>query len=172
MIEKKVCMLGAEGVGKTSLVSRFVRSIFSEQYLTTLGVKLDKKVITLGETELTMRLWDLAGEYASHTVKATQLRGASGLIIVMDGRNSSRRTALDLIERSRDEIGPVPVVLAANKIDLCRESWSWEYPIEALDEISENLRVTAFTTSALTGTGVELMFSHLGRQMLKEPQSL
>ena len=52
MIQKKVCMLGAAGVGKTSLVSRYVRSIFSDKYLTTLGVKIDKKVITLGDAEI------------------------------------------------------------------------------------------------------------------------
>ena len=172
MIIKKVCMLGAEGVGKTSLVSRFVRSLFSERYHTTIGVKIDKKVITLGETELTLALWDLAGEDASHKISATHLRNAAGLIVVVDGRNSTLRTAPDLIDRARNEVGSAPIVLAANKIDLCRESWSWEYTIEALDELSENLRVTPFTTSALTGTGVELMFSYLGRQMLKEPESL
>jgi small GTP-binding protein len=172
MIIKKVCMLGSEGVGKTSLVSRFVSSMFSEKYHTTISVKIDRKVIILGDAELTMMLWDLAGEDAFHKVSTTHLRNASGLIVVVDGRNSTLRTAPDLVERARNEVGPVPIVLAANKIDLCRESWSWEYTLETLDEISDNLRVTPFTTSAKTGTGVELMFSHLGRQMLKGPKSL
>ena len=47
MIQKKVCLLGAYGVGKTSLVSRFVHSIFSDKYLTTVGVKIDKKSVTV-----------------------------------------------------------------------------------------------------------------------------
>ena len=45
MIQKKICMLGATGVGKTSLVSRYVLSVFSDKYLTTIGVKIDRKPI-------------------------------------------------------------------------------------------------------------------------------
>ena len=48
MIHKKICLLGGFGVGKTSLVSRFVHSIFSDKYLTTVGVKIDKKSVDLG----------------------------------------------------------------------------------------------------------------------------
>ena len=43
MIQKKICILGAFATGKTSLVQRFVKGIFSESYLTTVGVKIDKK---------------------------------------------------------------------------------------------------------------------------------
>ena len=115
MIQKKVCMLGAAGVGKTSLVSRYVRSIFSDKYLTTLGVKIDKKVVPLGDTEITLLLWDIAGEEKGSPIKLRYLRGASGLFLVTDGHKSSLRTALDLRERVRNELGPVPCVLAANK---------------------------------------------------------
>ena len=47
MTQKKVCMVGTSGVGKTSLVAKFVRSIFSDKYLTTVGVKIDKKTVTV-----------------------------------------------------------------------------------------------------------------------------
>ena len=167
MIQKKVCMLGSFGVGKTSLVSRYVRSIFSDKYLTTLGVKVDKKVIALGDSEITLMLWDIAGEEKGSPTKLHYLRGASGIFLVADGHKSSLRTALDLRERVRDELGPVPCVLAANKIDLCKESWSWEYTLEELDERTENLGLIPFTTSALTGTGVDLAFEYLARQMQK-----
>jgi len=62
MIKKKVCMLGAFAVGKTSLVQRFVNSIFSVKYQTTIGVKIDQKMISLGETEVNLLLWDIHGE--------------------------------------------------------------------------------------------------------------
>ena len=45
-LQKKICMLGGFSVGKTSLVKRFVASVFSETYLTTVGVKIDKKTST------------------------------------------------------------------------------------------------------------------------------
>ena len=62
MFQKKVCVLGAFGVGKTSLVRRYVQSIFSDAYLTTVGVKIDKKNLNVGETPVTLILWDIAGE--------------------------------------------------------------------------------------------------------------
>jgi len=167
MIQKKVCMLGASGVGKTSLVSRFVMSIFSEKYLTTIGVKIDKKFLTLDGQEVTLMLWDLAGEEKGYPIKLSHLKGSSGIFLVTDGRNSSLRTALDIRQRVQNELGPLPFVLAANKIDLCRESWSWEYTREELDERTERLGLIPFTTSALTGTGVDLAFEYLARLMLK-----
>ncbi len=167
MIQKKVCMLGAAGVGKTSLVKRYVESIFSDKYLTTVGVKVDKKLIKLGETEVTLVLWDLMGEEKGSPAKLHYLKGASGIVLVTDGHKLALRTALDIRERVRNEAGPVPCVLAANKIDLCKESWTWEYTAEELDERTENAGLIPFTTSALTGTGVDLMFEYLARQMLK-----
>jgi len=121
MIQKKVCMLGAFGVGKTSLVKRYVQSMFDEKYLTTIGVKIDKKVVKLGDTEINMVLWDIAGEEKGFPVKLHYLKGASGVVLVADGRKYSLGIALDMRERVRNEAGPIPCVLAANKIDLCRE---------------------------------------------------
>ena len=62
MIKKKICMLGAFAVGKTSLVQRFVNSIFSEKYQTTIGVKIDQKLVQTGDTEVNLMLWDIHGE--------------------------------------------------------------------------------------------------------------
>ena len=62
VLQKKICMLGGFSVGKTSLVKRFVASVFSEAYLTTVGVKIDKKTVHLGERAVNLILWDVAGE--------------------------------------------------------------------------------------------------------------
>ena len=85
MIQKKICMLGAFAVGKTSLVQRFVKSLFSDRYLTTVGVKIDKKIVTVGDTEVSLVLWDLAGEDEFQSVQTSYLRGASGYLLVIDG---------------------------------------------------------------------------------------
>ena len=61
MLQKKICLLGAFGVGKTSLVRRFVDTIFSDAYLTTVGVKIDKKLITVGSEQMALILCDIAG---------------------------------------------------------------------------------------------------------------
>ena len=89
MIQKKVCMLGASAVGKTSLVGRFVQGIFSDKYLTTVGVKIDKKKVSLDSGEMTLMLWDIYGQDEFQTIRDTYLRGATGYLLVADGTRYS-----------------------------------------------------------------------------------
>ena len=85
MLQKKICMLGGFSVGKTSLVKRYVESVFSETYLTTVGVKIDKKTVNLDDRAVTLILWDVAGEDDISTVRMTYLRGCAGYVLVADG---------------------------------------------------------------------------------------
>lgn len=165
MIQKKICMVGAFGVGKTSLVARFVRSIFSDKYLTTLGVKIDKKTLIVDGREVTLMLWDLAGEDALTQIKPVQLRGASGYILVADGcRASTLQSAIDLQARVREELGELPFTCVVNKADL-RDSWEVDAP--ALERLSA-LGWSFLLTSAKTGEGVEALFGELAGRMLQE----
>jgi len=84
-------MVGQFGVGKTSLVRRFVDSIFDERYLSTIGVKIDRKDVTIGSASVTLMLWDLAGEDDLAQLKVSHLRGASGYILVADGCRFARQ---------------------------------------------------------------------------------
>src|SRR5271165_2651422 len=148
-------MVGAYGVGKTSLVKRFVDSIFSDKYLTTVGVKIDKKQLRVGAEDVTLMLWDLAGEDAVTEVRLSHLRGASAYVLVADGtRGPTLDTALDLQKRIRDAIGPVPFVFVVNKTDL-RDKW--EIRRESLDELSAQ-GWPVFLSSAKSGAGVEELF--------------
>jgi len=167
VIQKKVCMVGAFGVGKTSLVARFVKSIFSDKYLTTLGVKIDKKALNIDGQEMTLMLWDLAGEDALTQVKASQLRGSAGYILVADGsRASTLQTAIDLQSRAEAELGKVPFTCVVNKADL-RDSW--EVDAAALERLS-GLGWTLLPTSAKTGEGVEDLFQGLAARLLGEKE--
>ena len=101
MIQKKICMLGGFGVGKTSLVSRFVTSIFSDTYLPTIGVKIDKKSIGVDAHEMTLMLWDIYGQDEFQTVRDSYLRGASGYLLVADGtRHATLETAAALQQKA------------------------------------------------------------------------
>ena len=82
MIQKKVCMLGGFAVGKTSLVARFVSSIFSEKYLSTVGVKIDKKVVSVDGRDTMLLLWDIYGQDDFQTVQPAQLRGMRRLVAI------------------------------------------------------------------------------------------
>ena len=82
MIQKKICMLGSFGVGKTSLVARFVQGIFSAKYLSTVGVKIDKREMKVGDQDVLLMLWDLAGEDSRSQVQTSYLKGAAGYFLV------------------------------------------------------------------------------------------
>ncbi len=164
MIRKKICMLGAFAVGKTSLVRRFVTSIFSEQYKTTLGVRIDKKSLEVMGQEVDLILWDLAGEDAFVSVNVSYLKGSSGFLFVVDGtRPDTLNTALDLQERVDREHAGVPRIFLLNKSDL---EAGWKIDAERLKELEES-GVTVMKTSALSGEGVEASFTRLAEAMLR-----
>jgi small GTP-binding protein len=165
MLTKKICMLGSFSVGKTSLVTRFVLSAYSADYLTTVGVKVDKKVVQVGSQELTLMLWDLAGDDDFQRMNVNFLRGSAGIIYVADGtRPASLDAAIDLRERVRQNLGDLPAVLALNKVDLA-DAWQVE------DARLEKLRAGGWSvrkTSAKDGLNVEESFSELASRMLSQ----
>jgi small GTP-binding protein len=162
MIQKKVCMLGAFAVGKTSLVARFVRSLFSEKYHTTVGVKVDKKTVAVGEEQVNLMLWDLYGEDDFQKLRTSYLRGSSGYVLAVDGtRRETLEKAVILQSRAREALGDVPFVLVLNKADLADK---WELEDSAIDELVGQGWST-FKTSAKTGAGVEESFLTLARRM-------
>jgi small GTP-binding protein len=158
MLQKKICMLGGFSVGKTSLVKRYVESVFSETYLTTVGVKIDKKTVPLGDRNVSLILWDLAGEDDIASLRMSYLRGAAGYVLVADGtRPSTLEMALSLRQRVETDYGALPFVLLLNKNDM-KEQWTIG------DGQIEDLRRKGWwvqTSSARTGEGVEEAFNDL-----------
>jgi small GTP-binding protein len=165
VIQKKVCMLGATAVGKTSLVSRFVHSIFSDKYLTSVGVKIDKKSINAGDQRVDLILWDLNGEDDFQKIRMSYLRGTSGYLLVIDGtRGETLDMALSLRDSAERAVGRVPFLLVANKADLAS---SWEVDDAMLGDLSKR-EWPIIRTSAKTGVGVEEAFAALTRAMLQD----
>ena len=164
MVQKKICLLGAFAVGKTSLVMRYVNSIFGEKYHTTVGVKIDKKQLVTDGEEITLMIWDLAGQDDLTRLRTSYLRGVSGYVIVADGtRPFSLNTAINMHKEAREYTGDVPFIVAINKADLREEQWQVEEEqLKALEDDG----ATIILTSAKTGDGVEEMFQKLTQNML------
>jgi small GTP-binding protein len=163
MLSKKVCMLGSFSVGKSSLVRRFIESIFSEAYHTTIGVKVDKKVVRVGEEDVTLVLWDIHGDDVFQRLQLSYLRGMSGYLLVVDGtRKQTLEDALAVNDRVVTELGKIPAVLVLNKCDLIAD---WEVDSDREAKLKED-GWTVFHTSAKTGDSVDHAFSHLAHAML------
>jgi small GTP-binding protein len=163
VIQKKVCMIGASGVGKTSLVSKFVHSIFSDKYLTTVGVKIDKKTVWLGDKEVMLMLWDLAGDDDFQRLQTSYLRGTSGYLLVADGtRRPTFEQALEIQRRVAAALpAAVPFIFALNKSDLTPQ---WEVNEADIQNVgSRGWKMVR--TSAKEGEGVEEAFRDLTELM-------
>lgn len=168
MLQKKVCMLGYFAVGKTSLVRRCVESIFSEQYITTIGVKIDKKTLTVSEKEVTLVVWDVYGEDNQQSVMPAYLRGMAGYLLVVDPtRPNTVKKAEVLNNRVRETVGNLPFVLVKNKSDL-KENWITEdSDLAAL----ENTASAVIETSAKNDSNVDETFESLASAILAANKS-
>lgn len=158
-------MVGAFATGKTSLVSRFVSSIFSENYHTTVGVKIDKKTVNLQDKIINLILWDLYGEDEFQKVRMSYLRGSSGYLLVVDvTRKNTLEKALNLQSRVEETIGQVPFIMMLNKCDLTDE---WEIDAVEIDAIKQKNWIV-MKTSAKTGQGVAEAFQTLAEKIMDE----
>lgn len=164
MIQKKMCLLGGFGVGKTSLVARYVHSIFSDKYLTTVGVKIDKRSVNVGDETVDLVIWDIYGQDDFQKVRMSYLRGAAGYLLVADGtRRATLDTALALHDSAQAVVPNVPFTLVVNKADRASE---WEIDDGLLGVLTQRgWRV--LKTSAKTGADVEDAFTTLAGAMLK-----
>ena len=160
MISKKVLLTGSFGVGKTSLFNQFMFNRFSDKYLTTIGVKVNKKVINVNGNDLSMLLWDIAGEVAQDKVPTSYFLGASGIIYVFDlTRPSTYKNITQDIEYLQKIVKGGIIKIVANKKDLVDE--------EQIQRIREDIDMPWNTiTSAKTGENVEALFYELGEELI------
>ena len=170
MLKKKICMLGAFSVGKTSLVEQYVHSIFSDKYLSTIGVKISKKDLTLNGQDIQLIIWDMEGQDLIWNMEGQDLdknfgylRGAMGFFIVADGTHAETvDIALNSRKKALEITGDVPHCILMNKVDLVD---LWEIPEERIAALKhEGLKI--FRTSAKTREGVEEAFAYLATAIL------
>ena len=167
-LQRKACLLGDFAVGKTSLVRRFVYDLFSEKYMTTIGVKVCRKMVAVPRNgdavELTLMLWDLAGSEEFDQVRASYLRGASGAVLVCDLTRPKTLANLPQYANQLLSLNPgARLVVAANKLDLNDQR---RLSVAEVEEVAGKLNAPHYLTSAKVGTDVEAFFRHLGRLLI------
>lgn len=167
-ISKKVCLLGDLAVGKTSLVRRFVYDIFDDNYISTIGVKVSRKLVEVPRgdesVELTIMLWDMAGSEDFNWVRTSYMHGAAGAILVCDLTRPDTLVSLETyVKDIRDINTDVRLILAANKHDLSDQR---KITTEEIDHVAKSVIAPYYLTSAKTGEEVETLFQHLSRLLL------
>ncbi|AKG24618.1 small GTP-binding protein [Calothrix sp. 336/3] len=164
-------MIGDFGVGKTSLIRRFVDGEFSDQYLATVGVKISRKVITTdikspSSNSLQLIIWDVEGSQKFKGIAPNYLQGARGAVIVADMTRSE--TIKNLRQHIQQFLSINPqacVIIALNKADLIE----LEYTEKAIQECQSLLstQITAtYLTSAKTGNNVDEIFTELAHKLI------
>lgn len=155
-IRKKIILLGDIGVGKTSLIRRFVLQEFSDTYLSTIGVRVDKKTVSLESEIVHLLIWDLAGEIMSNKAYASYLQGAAGVIGVFDlTRPESFDNLNTHLLHIQSNSPDTRVMILANKSDLVTEP-----------EILKFDNKAEFITSAKTGMNVEEAFLSMAQTLI------
>lgn len=167
----KICLVGDIGVGKTSLIRRYVLDLFDDKYIATIGTKVSKKNLDVknpetGENEdVALLIWDIMGQPSFREIlREAYFYGAQGALCVCDITN--RDTFAELrywIKAMTATAGPVPLVILGNKKDLEQNA---SVSIEDLDAFANKFSSKAIVTSAKTGENVEQAFSEIISRVL------
>jgi small GTP-binding protein len=169
--KRKICLIGEGGVGKTSLIKRFVFDQFSDGYLITIGTKVTKKEFmikhpeTKEELNITLMIWDIMGQKGFREIlRDAYFFGAQGAIAVCDVTRRDTLTDLEGWIQSLHEISKnVPIVFIGNKIDLTDEA---ELTFKDVRDFAMKYSdPTVFLSSAKTGVNVNLAFKTLAEKI-------
>ncbi|MBD3377374.1 GTP-binding protein [candidate division KSB1 bacterium] len=171
IVSKKLCMLGSYGVGKSSLVRRFVYNKFDDKYLSTIGVQISQKILAPFEDskkrniQLKLILWDLAHIEKFNNIIKNYFRGTHGAIIVLDLTRPQTIEEIPIyLEPFLEQNPNASLAFVGNKKDLVDPDDPFTSQIE---KIAKKYHAPHILTSAKTGEGVEQLFVNLGRQLVE-----
>jgi small GTP-binding protein len=162
----KILTIGESGVGKTCILRRFVENKFLKNHLATIGIDFKTKTLTINDQEIKLKIWDTAGQERFRNITTQYYKGADGIVLVYDVTDDASyekiRDWMDQIlsNTQRDEIG---LVLLGNKCDMEPRIITEEQGNQLADE----LKISYFETSALTGQGIKEAFEQLTRDIMK-----
>jgi len=162
----KICLVGDVGVGKTSLITRYVLDVFDDKYIATIGTKVTKKEIEVKDPKtgapqkIVLLIWDIMGQPSFREVlREAYFYGVEGAIAVCDVTSKESLGELRYwIKAMTATTGKVPIVFLGNKCDLRDET---RVPYQDIEVFAKKHESPAMLTSAKTGYNVEQAFISL-----------
>ena len=166
LVQHKICLLGDRGVGKTSLVRRFVEGKFEQNYGGTVGVTITHKLSQCHSLTLDQVVWDLNDSSNFDSLLSSYCQGASAAIIVADLGQFTSLGKMDYYTQHFLRLHPhSKVVLVGNKVDLKHSDWQIQ-PVHLLQLAEKYNNAPVFLTSAKTGMDVAQIFVKLAQLLV------
>lgn len=169
-LKRKICVLGAFAVGKTSLVQRFVHDRFSEKYLTTVGASVSQKLMPPvrnrrrdADIQPLFLIWDIAGLEKMDKVVTNYFHGAHGALAVCDlTRPETFEALMEICDNFRSVCPTAPLIIVGNKLDLVQDEVA---SVRDLNQLAAKLDSGLMLTSAKSGHQVGDAFYHLAEKI-------
>ena len=163
----KILTIGESGVGKTCILRRFVENKFLKNHLATIGIDFKTKTLNINDQEIKLKIWDTAGQERFRNITNQYYKGADGIVLVFDVTDEASFEKIKdwmdqiLSNTQQEEIG---LVLLGNKCDMEPRNVTEEQG----KKMAEDLKISYFETSALTGQGIKEAFEQLTRDIMKK----
>lgn len=165
----KITLFGPGGVGKTSLLLRYIKDYFRDTLKKTIGSTFLIKDVDIDGKQVRLLLWDIGGQPQFHKLRTIYFKGSNGALGVFD--LSSSQTLLKIpgwISSIKKTVKrTIPMLLLGNKVDLERE-----VDREEAEDLAKRLGCEYLETSAKTGDNVERAFEIVARSCLQEAGEL
>ena len=166
----KIIVIGDPAVGKTSLLKTFCAEKFEFEYIPTVGVNITKEKVTVKDdmgknTDVSLMIWDIAGQPQFYMLHRPYFNGADGMVLVYDVTRSSSFSNINNWYSTAVKYGlsAIPRILIGNKIDLKDER---KIILPMAEHLSQKINAPFFETSALTGENVHLIFQKIAELTL------
>lgn len=160
-LDMKVVVLGSANVGKTSIINRYCNGIFIDDTLNTIGAGFFTHTVNIDDYEVTLMLWDTAGEERFRSVAPSLLRGTNGLVLVFDLTSPESFSNIDIYMEmfldtcEVDMAHELPILLLGNKMDLNSQNVSDD---NIQNWLTSNKVTHYFEVSAKTGLNINEAF--------------
>ena len=165
----KIILIGNSGVGKSSILQRYIQKVFNDSYSSTIGVDFFMKSITIGDKSIKLQLWDTAGTEKFRSITTGYYRGADAAFVVFDlSSKSSFKSLNEWIESYYKFSNPdveKNVILIGNKCDLVDKR---EVTSEEIEKFIKDNNINYFETSAKEGKNIDKTFLFIAEKLMTQ----
>ena len=168
VFEYKIILVGDPGVGKTSIMTKFVSNEFQNTYLSTIGVEFKSKEIHINNnTCARLKIWDTCGQEKFRAITRQYFKNSEGVFVVFDLTNKETIKKLDIwMKDIKDNIdNDYFIFLIGNKSDVKERDLTIA---EEAKQFAINKKINYYEVSAKTGSGIYNIFEKMASKLINK----